>query len=291
MSLDSQAAAVQAGRDRRLDPSRILVMGVLNVTPDSFSDGGRFYAADAAVDHALQMIAAGADIIDIGGESTRPGADEVPVEQELDRVIPIIESLAGRVDAVISIDTSKPQVMREAVAAGAGLVNDVYALRADGALDTARDLDAAVCLMHMQGTPRTMQASPHYDHVVAEVRDFLDERIQACLAVGMPRERLIVDPGFGFGKTLEHNLDLLRGMGKLLDLGVPVLAGLSRKSFVGKLTGNDEDDRVFGSIAFALAAVREGASIVRVHDVKATVDALKIWRAVYGQGGADEPGS
>lgn len=282
VSFGSQLAAVQAGRGRKLDLARPLVMGVLNVTPDSFSDGGRFYAPDAAVDHALRMVAAGADIIDIGGESTRPGADEVPVQQELDRVMPIIESLADRVDAVISIDTSKPPVMREAVAAGAGLINDVHALRADGALDTARELDAAVCLMHMQGTPRNMQANPRYDDVVAEVRDFLGERVRECLAAGMSRERLIVDPGFGFGKTLEHNLDLLRGMRKLMDLGVPVLAGLSRKSFVGKLTGNDDDDRVFGSIAFALAAVREGASIVRAHDVKATVDALKIWQAVYG---------
>lgn len=282
VSPGSPRAGVRAGHGRWLESSRLLVMGVLNVTPDSFSDGGRFHAADAAVHHAQQMVAAGADIIDIGGESTRPGADDVPLQQELDRVMPIIETLADRVDAVISIDTSKPRVMQEAVAAGAGLVNDVHALRADGALDAARELDAAVCLMHMQGTPRTMQANPCYDNVVTEVRDFLAERVQECLAAGVARERLIVDPGFGFGKTLEHNLDLLRGMGKLMDLGVPVLAGLSRKSFVGKLTGNDEDDRVFGSIAFALAAVREGASIVRVHDVKATVDALKIWRAVYG---------
>lgn len=259
-------------------------MGVLNVTPDSFSDGGRFYAADAAVDHALQMVAAGADIVDVGGESTRPGAGEVPAQQELDRVIPIIESLAGRVDAVISIDTSKPEVMRAAVAAGAGLINDVYALRADGALEAAGDLDTAVCLMHMQGTPGTMQVNPRYDDVVTEVRGFLDERLRACLAAGLPRERLLVDPGFGFGKTLAHNLTLLRGMGALTDLGVPVMAGLSRKSFVAKLTGNDEDDRVFGSVAFALAAVREGAAIVRVHDVKATVDALKVWQAVYGWG-------
>jgi len=258
-------------------------MGVLNVTPDSFSDGGRFYSTDAALEHALRLAAEGADILDIGGESSRPGAAPVPLQQELDRVIPVVESLAGRVDTVISVDTCKPGVMREAVAAGAGLINDVQALRGDGALHTARELDAAVCLMHMQGSPRTMQRNPAYADVVAEVRDFLDRRLQACLAAGLPRERLLVDPGFGFGKTLEHNLVLLRGMAALTSLGVPVLAGLSRKSFIGRITGNDAHQRVFGSVAFALAAVREGAAIVRVHDVKATADALKVWQAVYGQ--------
>lgn len=257
-------------------------MGVLNVTPDSFSDGGCFYPPDKAVEHALEMQEEGADIIDIGGESTRPGAGDVSGDQELERVIPVIEAIRGRVDALISIDTSKPRVMREAVAAGADLINDVYALRAEGALEAAAELDTAVCLMHMQGTPRTMQTNPTYQNVVSEVAEFLAGRAQSCVDAGIRRDRLIVDPGFGFGKTLEHNLALLRGLGSLQRLELPVLAGLSRKSFVGKITGRDMDDRVYGSIAFALAAVREGASIVRVHDVGATVDALKVWEAVYG---------
>lgn len=274
-------ATISCG-SRRLDLSRPLVMGVLNVTPDSFSDGGRFHAPDKAVEHALRMHEQGANIIDIGGESTRPGAEDVSGEQELERVIPVIEAIRSRVDAVVSIDTSKPRVMREAVAAGAELINDVYALRADGALEAARDLNTAVCLMHMQGTPRTMQADPTYDDVVCDVRGFLADRAQVCIDAGIPRDRLMIDPGFGFGKTLEHNLALLRGLRSLCGLELPVLAGLSRKSFVGKITGSGMDERVYGSVAFALAAVREGASILRVHDVKPTVDALKVWRAVYG---------
>lgn len=266
---------------RRLDLARPVVMGVLNVTPDSFSDGGRFHSPAKAVEHALRMHEQGAGIIDIGGESTRPGAEDIAGEQELERVIPVIEAIRSRVDAVISIDTAKPRVMREAVAAGADLINDVYALRADGALEAARDLNTAVCLMHMQGTPRTMQANPTYDDVVSDVRGFLADRIQACVDAGIPRSRLIIDPGFGFGKTLEHNLTLLRGLRSLHGLDLPVLAGLSRKSFVGKITGSGMDERVYGSVAFALAAVREGASILRVHDVKPTVDALEVWRAVY----------
>lgn len=269
-------------RSRKLDVSRPVVMGVVNVTPDSFSDGGRFLSPSAAIDQAMRMADEGAAIVDIGGESTRPGAQDVPAGQELERVMPIIEALRGRSDAIISIDTSKPPVMREAVAAGADLINDVYALRADGALETARDLGVGVCLMHMQGTPRTMQANPVYTDVVTEVRDFLAERANACVDAGIARERLIVDPGFGFGKTLDHNLELLRGLSALGDLGLPVMAGLSRKSFVGKITGRDMDGRVHGSVAFALAALREGVSIIRVHDVAATVDALKVWRAVYG---------
>lgn len=256
-------------------------MGVLNVTPDSFSDGGRFHSRDKAVAHALRMCEEGAGIIDIGGESTRPGAGDISVEQELGRVIPVIAAIRDRVDAIISIDTSKPVVMREAVAAGADLINDVHALRAEGAREAAAKLDAAVCLMHMQGTPRTMQANPTYGDVVAEVRDFLDERIRACEAAGVARDRLLVDPGFGFGKTLDHNLALLRGLGSIRALGRPVLAGLSRKSFVSTITGSAMGERVHGSVAFALAAVREGASIVRVHDVRATADALKVWSAVY----------
>lgn len=257
-------------------------MGVLNVTPDSFSDGGRFNSANDAVEHALRMHAEGAAIIDIGGESTRPHAGEVSSEQELERVVPVIEALRGRIGAVISVDTSKPRVMREAVAAGADMINDVYALRLPGALEAAAELGAGLCLMHMQGTPRTMQANPTYDNVVAEVRDFLKERVAACLAAGIPGSALMVDPGFGFGKTLAHNLELLRGLRGLGELGLPVLAGLSRKSFVGRITGGDIDNRAFGSVAFALCAVREGASIIRVHDVKGTADALEVWQAVYG---------
>lgn len=257
-------------------------MGVLNVTPDSFSDGGRFHAPDRAIAQALRMYEQGAGIIDIGGESTRPGAQDVAVEQELKRVMPIIEALRTRVDAVLSIDTANPHVMREAVAAGVDLINDVSALRAEGALETAADLDVAVCLMHMQGTPRTMQANPTYENVVGEVREFLAERVRASVAAGIARDRLIVDPGFGFGKTRAHNLALLRGLRRFHGLELPLLAGLSRKSFVGRITGREGDERVYGSIAFALAAVREGASIVRVHDVGATVDALKVWHAVYG---------
>lgn len=264
-------------------------MGILNVTPDSFSDGGRFLSPADALEHALRMEAEGAGIIDIGGESTRPGAEEVPWEEELERVVPIIEALTGRVDVVVSIDTSKPRVMREAVAAGAVIINDVHALRTAGALEAASELGAGVCLMHMRGTPKTMQVSPRYDDVVSDVRAFLEDRVQSCLRAGIARNSLIVDPGFGFGKALEHNLELLRGLGRLCAMGLPVLAGLSRKSFIGKITGSD--DRAFGSVAFALAAVAEGASIVRVHDVKATADALKVWQAVYGSAGAGPAGS
>lgn len=277
-------AQVVACGDRRLELSGPVIMGVLNVTPDSFSDGGRFLAPDRAVEQALQMHRDGAAIIDVGGASTRPGAEDVSLEQELERVIPVIESVRSRVDALISIDTSKPRVMREAVSAGADLINDVQALRADGALDAARDLGAGICLMHMQGTPRTMQANPAYDDVVADVRNFLAERVRACVKTGIDRERLIVDPGFGFGKTQAHNLELLRRLRTLRELGRPVLAGLSRKSFVGRITGSGGmDERVFGSVAFALAAVQEGASIIRVHDVRATADALKVWCTVYGR--------
>lgn len=267
---------------RRLDLVQPVVMGVLNVTPDSFSDGGSFHAPDQAVEHALRMYEDGAGVVDIGGESTRPGAGDVSVERELERVIPVVEAIRSRTDAVISIDTSKPGVMRAAAAAGADLINDVYALRAEGALETAAELDTAVCLMHMQGTPRTMQANPTYGNVVAEVCDFLAGRIEACVAAGIARERIVVDPGFGFGKTLEHNLALVRGLGALCNLGLPVLAGLSRKSFIGRITGSGMEERVYGSIAFALAAAREGASIIRAHDVRPTVDALKVWGAVYG---------
>jgi dihydropteroate synthase len=270
-----------AGRVLRLDRPRI--MGIVNVTPDSFSDGGLHASVEAAVAHALQLAEDGADLLDIGGESTRPGAEDVPEQQELDRVIPVIEQLVLRCPLPLSIDTSKPTVMRAAVAAGAGMINDVRALRADGALDAAAELAVPVCLMHMQGEPRSMQQAPDYDDVVAAVRSFLAERIFACEMSGIARRRLLVDPGFGFGKTVEHNLRLLRQLQQLGELGVPILAGLSRKSMLGTLTGREVGDRLAGSLAAALIAVQYGARIVRVHDVAATRDALAVWSAVDAQ--------
>ncbi|OGS92438.1 MAG: dihydropteroate synthase [Gallionellales bacterium GWA2_60_18] len=263
----------------QLDLSRPLVMGIVNVTPDSFSDGGQHASAAAAIAHACRLIEDGADILDIGGESTRPGAQPVGEQQELERVLPVIEGLRGS-SVPISIDTCKPAVMRAALAAGASMVNDVNALLADGALQAVAGSDAAVCLMHKQGMPRTMQQQPQYADVVAEVRDFLRVRIAAVEAAGIARDRIVVDPGFGFGKTLAHNLALLRELDKLSELGVPILTGLSRKSMLGTITGRDVGDRVAGSVAAALIAVQRGASIVRVHDVRETVDALKIWNAV-----------
>lgn len=255
-------------------------MGVLNVTPDSFSDGGRFVQLDAAVERGLQMVEEGAAIIDVGGESTRPGAEPVDLHEELRRVIPVIELLRDRTPAILSIDTSKPEVMAAAAAAGAAMINDVHALRAPGALEAAANSGCAVCLMHMLGEPRTMQEAPHYHDVVAEVRDFLGQRVQACLAAGLTAERIVLDPGFGFGKTRTHNLDLLRHLGDLAPDGLPILAGLSRKSLVGTLTGRPAAERVHGSVALAVIAALNGASILRVHDVAATVDALKIVAAV-----------
>lgn len=254
-------------------------MGVLNLTPDSFSDGGAWTDPDRALRHAVDMVEQGADIIDVGGESTRPGAAEVSVQDELDRVIPLIERLAGQIESPISIDTSKPDVMREAVAAGAGMINDVYALRRDGALEAAASLDVPVCLMHMQGEPRDMQKDPHYSDVVGEVRDFLAWRAQACRDAGIEPDRIVVDPGFGFGKSLAHNLALLRGLPELASLGYPVLVGLSRKSMLGTITGRAAGERVAASVAAALLAVQKGASIVRVHDVAETADALKVFSA------------
>lgn len=256
-------------------------MGILNVTPDSFSDGGRFLVRDAALAQARRMVEEGADIVDVGGESTRPGAADVAVEQEIARVIPVIEALAAAVDVPVSIDTSKPEVMRAAVAAGAGFINDVRALRTPGALEAAAGLGVPVCLMHMQGEPRRMQANPVYVDVVREVGDFLRERIEASIAAGIPRERILIDPGFGFGKTVTHNLELLRGLPALRELGIPILAGLSRKSMIGALLNLPVDERVHASVALALIAVQNGASIVRVHDVRATRDALRMWKAVY----------
>jgi dihydropteroate synthase len=258
-----------------------LVMGIVNVTPDSFSDGGHHSSTVAAIAHAHRLIEDGADILDIGGESTRPGAPSVSVQQELDRVLPVIEGLRG-ILVPISIDTCKPEVMRAALAAGASMVNDINALQELGALAAVAASDAAVCLMHKQGTPRTMQQQPQYADVVAEVYDFLGERIAAMQAAGIARERLVVDPGFGFGKTLAHNLDLLRGLSAFRALGIPILAGLSRKSMLGAITGRDVDERLAASVAAALLAVQHGAGIVRVHDVRETVDALKIWNAVNG---------
>lgn len=256
------------------------IMGVLNVTPDSFSDGGRFFDHADALAQANRMIEEGADIIDIGGESTRPGAEPVPVEEELRRVIPVIEALAGRINRAISVDTSKPEVMRAAVAAGAGMINDVNALRAPGALDAAAASGLPVCLMHMKGEPRTMQLSPRYDNVVREVRDFLVERAHAAEAAGVKKENIFIDPGFGFGKTLEHNLALLRRLEEFVATGYPVLVGMSRKSMIGALLDTPVDDRVFGSVTLAAIAAMKGAAVIRVHDVKPTRDALKICNAV-----------
>jgi len=254
-------------------------MGIVNVTPDSFSDGGQHLQHAAALAHAQQLIAEGADILDIGGESTRPGAQPVSVQEELDRVLPVIEGLRGA-PVPVSIDTCKPEVMQAAIAAGAQMVNDINALQEDAALQIVAAGNVAVCLMHKQGSPQTMQTQPQYQNVVSEVSAFLRGRIAATEAAGIGRERIAIDPGFGFGKTLAHNLDLLRHLDKLRELGVPVLAGLSRKSMLGAITGQDVDHRVSASVAAALIAVQRGASIVRAHDVRETVDALKVWSAV-----------
>lgn len=254
-------------------------MGVLNVTPDSFSDGGRYAAVDAAVAEARAMVAAGAAIIDVGGESTRPGAADVSAEHEMARVLPVIEALQD-LPAILSIDTSKPEVMRAATARGAGLINDVRALREPSAMQAAADSGAAICLMHMQGAPRTMQQDPTYEDVVIDVKAFLADRVRACVSAGISCSRLIVDPGFGFGKTLQHNLLLLAALESFEALGLPVLVGLSRKSMIGTLTGRAVDQRLAGSIVMAALAVERGARIVRAHDVEATVDALRIVAAL-----------
>jgi len=269
---------------RRLVLDRPRIMGIVNVTPDSFSDGGAHDTVDAAVAHGLRLVDEGADVLDIGGESTRPGAADVGVAEELDRAIPVVERLARECTVPISIDTSKPEVMRAAVAAGAGLINDVYALRRDGALEAAAALAVPVVLMHMQGEPRSMQAAPDYDDVVAQVHRFLAERIFAAEMAGIAKRHLVVDPGFGFGKTLQHNLQLLAQLRRFVDLGVPVLAGLSRKKSIGDLTGREvARERVHGSVAAHLIAAQRGATLLRVHDVGATADALKVWSAVAAQ--------
>ena len=279
MSIDLFAPVLDcAGRPLRLDRAR--VVGILNVTPDSFSDGGRFVRLDEAVERGVQMAEEGAALIDIGGESTRPGAQPVGVDEELRRVIPVIERLRARTQAILSVDTSKPAVMNAAAAAGAGMINDVRALREPGALEAAAISGCAVCLMHMLGEPRTMQDAPRYRDVVAEVRLFLEQRVEASLAAGIAAERIVLDPGFGFGKTLEHNLELLRHLPALSVEGLPLLAGLSRKSMVGKLTGRPAEARIHGSVALAVVAALHGARILRVHDVGETVDAMKIVAAV-----------
>jgi dihydropteroate synthase len=252
-------------------------MGVVNVTPDSFSDGGRFFDPAAAVAHARQLDGEGADLLDIGGESTRPGAAPVSELEELDRVMPVLQQLP---DLCVSVDTRRPAVMRAALAAGASMINDVRALQEPGAIDAVRGSECAVCLMHMKGEPATMQEEPRYDDVVAEVREFLSQRVRACEAAGIARSRLVVDPGFGFGKTVSHNVTLLKEMKKLLDLGLPVLAGLSRKSTLGQLTGRPVGERLAGSLAMALLALDRGATILRVHDVKETRDVIAVWEAV-----------
>lgn len=259
---------------------RPLVMGVLNVTPDSFSDGGRFQTLDLALSHAEQMIADGVDIIDIGGESSRPGAPPVPLDEELRRVMPLVYALRD-CGKPLSIDTYKPEVMREAVAAGVDMINDIAGFRSPGALSALKESNCALCIMHMQRDPETMQLSPEYSDVVREVSNFLGERVAAAEEAGIDRSRLCIDPGFGFGKTLEHNLALLRNIRKLIDdLDLPLLAGMSRKTMIGAITGKPTERRMAGSIAAALMAVERGAQIVRVHDVAETVDALKVWQAV-----------
>lgn len=269
---------------RMLSLDRVRVMGIVNVTPDSFSDGGAHATAEAAVAHGLKLAEEGADILDIGGESTRPGAENVGVDEELRRVMPVIERLARETTLPISIDTSKPEVMRAAIAAGAGMINDVYALRREGALDAAAALGVPVVLMHMQGEPGSMQAAPQYEDVVAEVHRFLAERIFAAEMAGIAKKKILVDPGFGFGKSREHNLTLLAQLERFNELGVPLLAGLSRKKTIGEITGRDDPRaRVFGSVAAHLIAAQRGARLVRAHDVAATVDALKVWNAVAAQ--------
>jgi dihydropteroate synthase len=266
--------------NRVLTFDRPAVMGVLNVTPDSFSDGGHYLAPAAALARAAALTAEGAAIIDVGGESTRPDAAPVDTSEQLRRVLPIIEPLAARGEVLISVDTSDPQVMRRAVKAGAALINDVRALRRPGALEAAAEGAAGVCLMHMQGEPTDMQRAPHYDDVVAEIEAFLEERLRECERVGIARERLCVDPGFGFGKSTAHNLQLLRRLDEFHKFGVPVLVGLSRKSLLRALTGRPVADRLAGSVALATVAALQGADIIRAHDVAATVDALAVASAL-----------
>jgi len=279
MSVVSSFGRLPCG-SRLLDLSRPQVMGILNVTPDSFSDGGRFTARDAALRHAEGMLKAGATLIDVGGESTRPGARAVSPVEELERVAPIVEAIAAELDVIISVDTSTPAVMREAARLGAGLINDVRSLGRDGALDAAADTGLPICLMHMRGEPGTMQDNPCYPDIVAEVRGFLAERMAACAAAGIAADRLILDPGFGFAKTLEHNLSLFRHLEALHELGRPLLVGVSRKSMIGKVLGHEVGGRLYGSLALAALAINKGAHILRVHDVAETVDVVRMLAAV-----------
>lgn len=265
---------------RLLDLTRPQVMGILNVTPDSFSDGGRFNRRDAALRHAEAMFRAGATLIDVGGESTRPGARDVSPTEELERVAPVVEAIAAELDVIISVDTSTPSVMREAARLGAGLINDVRSLQRDGALDAAADTGLPVCLMHMRGEPTTMQHNPVYADVLVEVRDFLAERLAACATAGIAAERVILDPGFGFAKTLEHNLSLFKRLEALHDFGRPLLVGVSRKSMIGRVLGHEVGERLYGSLALAALAVAKGAHILRVHDVAETVDVVRMIAAV-----------
>jgi dihydropteroate synthase len=274
---------------RSLDLSRPIIMGVINTTPDSFSDGGTLYRGsqldvELALTRARDMVTQGATILDIGGESTRPGAAPVSPAEEMDRVLPLVQRIADELEVVISVDTSAPALMTEAVRAGAGLLNDVRALAREGALEAAAATGLPVCLMHMRGDPGTMQTAPNYTDVVAQVSDFLRRRIAACEAQGISRERLLLDPGFGFGKSVEHNLQLLQGLPSLVALGLPVLVGLSRKSMIGKMIGRDVEQRLPASLALAVLAVERGAAIVRTHDVAATADAVAMWVALNGLG-------
>lgn len=262
-------------------------MGILNVTPDSFSDGGHWHTPETAFFRAAQMVEEGVDIIDLGGESTRPGAPEVSAQEECDRVIPVLERIKGSWDIPVSVDTSKASVMQAAIGSGADMINDVNALQAEGALAVAASFDGPLCLMHMQGTPKTMQTQPHYVDVVEEVEAFLHERLQACQSAGIKRERIILDPGFGFGKSLEHNVILLKQLARYKALGCPILVGLSRKSMIGALLNKPIEQRLYGSLSAMLLAVLKGASIVRVHDVGPTVDALRILNAVEGERSVD----
>ncbi len=264
-----------------LDLSQPRVMGIVNLTDDSFSGDGLHGVAANAVAQGRRMIEAGADLLDLGAESSRPGAEPVSVQQELDRLLPVLEGLRGS-GVPLSVDTVKPEVMRAAIAAGADLINDIAALRSPGAIEAVADTGVGICLMHMQGDPRTMQGDPRYDDVVTEVAEFLQQRVLACAEAGVVRERIVIDPGFGFGKTLGHNLALLRELGRLVDSGVPVLVGLSRKSMFGAITGKPVGDRVHASVAAAMLAVQRGASIVRVHDVAATRDALAVLQVIEG---------
>jgi dihydropteroate synthase len=282
MQMDAKMQLISKGLSLSLD--RPHVMGILNVTPDSFSDGGNFNQIERAMAHARQMVSDGATLIDIGGESTRPSAPDVSEQEELDRVIPVIKRIATELEVMISLDTSKAGVMREGCQAGAHLINDVRALQEEGALQAAAEARVPVCLMHMQGQPRTMQVEPHYDDLLGEVHAFFDERITACMAAGIAREQLLLDPGYGFGKTLAHNYQLLEAQKELLDYGLPLLVGMSRKSMIGNLLGRPVDERLAGSLACALIGMQHGARIIRVHDVRETMDALRVgWQVMTGQ--------